>query len=100
MGILSKIFGLKPKVDIGQMLADGAIIVDVRTKQDVQAGHNKNAINIPLDQLEKGISKISKDQAIITCCASGIRSSAAKGKLIALGYNVENGGGWMNLRKY
>ena len=43
----------------------------------------------------------SKDQAIITCCASGMRSGSAKSFLKGQGYtNVHNGGSWMNLRKY
>ena len=40
----------------------------------------------------------NKDQAIITCCASGIRSAGAAKLLSAKGYtNVVNGGGWSSL---
>ncbi|MFQ3333291.1 MAG: phage shock protein E, partial [Flavobacteriales bacterium] len=41
-----------------------------------------------------------KDQAIITCCASGIRSAGAQKLLSSKGYtNVVNGGGWSNLER-
>ncbi len=100
MGLLGKLFGLGPKVDIGELLANGAVIVDVRTKNEYQQGHIKGSMNIPLDQLEKAISKLPKNKTIITCCASGMRSASAKGKLKSAGYTVENGGSWLNLRKY
>lgn len=100
MGILGKLFGLGPKADLGQMVLDGAVIVDVRTKGEFQQGHVKGSVNIPLDQLDKGMSKLNKNKPVITCCASGMRSAAAKSKLKASGFVVENGGSWVNLRKY
>ena len=39
-----------------------------------------------------------KNQPIITCCASGVRSGRARKILIDAGYmNVVNGGGWKRL---
>jgi len=41
----------------------------------------------------------SRDKTVITCCASGARSAAAKSVLKSNGYaNVYNGGGWQNLK--
>lgn len=102
MGLLQKLFGLGPKVDLGELIAQGATIVDVRSKAEYAGGHVKGSVNIPLDQLSSNLKKFkSKEQAIITCCASGMRSSSAKGMLKSQGYtNVHNGGSWHNLNRY
>ena len=102
MGLLQRIFGLGPKVDLGELIAQGATIVDVRSKAEYAGGHVKGSVNIPLDQLSYNLKKFkNKEQAIITCCASGMRSSSAKGMLKSQGYtNVHNGGSWHNLNRY
>lgn len=92
------IFGLGKKVDYKEMLNNGGIIVDVRTKGEYSGGHIKGSINIPLDQLSANLKKFKKEQAIITCCASGMRSGAAKNLLKSKGYvNTVNGGSWHSL---
>lgn len=100
MGILSALFGNKPKVDLGELIANGAQIIDVRTPQEYKTGHIKGSKNIPLDKLNSQIGKINKNKPVITCCASGMRSGSAKGILAKSGFDVHNGGGWTNLRKY
>lgn len=100
MGILSSLFGSKPKADLGELIAQGAQIIDVRTPAEFQSGHIKKAVNIPLDKLSNSLKKISKDKPVITCCASGMRSGSAKSILEKAGYNAHNGGPWTNLRKY
>ena len=77
-----------------------AQIVDVRTIDEYQQGHIRGSINIPLQTLGKSFGKIKKDKPVITCCASGMRSAAAKGILKSAGYSdVYNGGGWSRLQK-
>lgn len=98
MGFLSNLFGGGPKVDLKELLAQGAIIVDVRSSAEFQGGHVKGSINIPLQTLDKSLSKLKKDQTIITCCASGMRSGSAKSILKSKGYDVHNGGGWTSLQ--
>lgn len=98
---LKTLLGIGPKVDLGALISSGAVVVDVRTKAEYQSGHLKNALNIPLDSLPNQLSKLSKDNVIITCCASGMRSSAAKNILKSNGFTqVYNGGPWTSLRKY
>jgi phage shock protein E len=41
MGLLQKLFGLGPKVDLGELIAQGATIVDVRSKAEYAGGHVK-----------------------------------------------------------
>jgi len=98
---IKKLFKSSPKIDLGQLIADKAIIVDVRTASEYQGGHIKGSLNIPLQTLNTHLSKLKKDRAIITCCASGARSSVARNILKSNGFeNVHNGGSWMNLRQY
>lgn len=100
-GFLKKLFAPAPRVDLGELIANGATIVDVRTPGEYRSGHVKGSVNIPLDQLQKNLKKISKSKPVITCCASGNRSGSAKSILKANGFaEVHNGGSWMSLRKY
>ncbi|MEI6593926.1 MAG: rhodanese-like domain-containing protein [Bacteroidota bacterium] len=96
---LKNLLGFGPSVDLSELVKNGAVIVDVRTKGEYAGGHVKGSINIPLDQLKSNLKKFkSKDDVIITCCASGMRSASAKSVLKGSGYeNVHNGGGWMSL---
>jgi len=97
---IKKMLGVTPKVDMKAWMAQGAIILDVRSKGEFQSGHIKNAINIPLQELPNRISKLSKDKPIITCCASGMRSASAKSFLLSNGFSkVLNGGGWASLQR-
>ncbi|SEW22957.1 Rhodanese-related sulfurtransferase [Chryseobacterium wanjuense] len=94
---IKNLFGMD-KTDYADLVKQGAVIVDVRSKREYEEGHIKNSLNIPVDQLDKNLSKLSKDKTIITCCASGMRSASAKSILQNNGYkNVHNGGGWMSL---
>ena len=81
------------------MVESGGIIIDVRSETEFYSGHIENSLNIPLGDLPSKLDYLKdKDQAIITCCASGIRSAGAAKLLSAKGYtNVVNGGAWSNL---
>lgn len=96
---LKKLFGFGPSVDFAALLKDGATVVDVRTRAEYSSGHVKGSVNIPLDQLSSNLSKLKdKNHPIITCCASGMRSSSAKGILRSAGFtNVHNGGSWQSV---
>ncbi|MHA8067004.1 rhodanese-like domain-containing protein [Aquirufa sp. ROCK2-A2] len=97
--LLKKIFGIGPKVDFRELIKNGAKVVDVRTPAEFNQGHLSGAMNLPLQTLTSQLGKLKKDQIIITCCASGMRSAAAKSLLKGQGFeNVHNGGTWMSLR--
>ena len=98
IGAIKSLFGLGKKVNFKELINQGAVIVDVRTKPEFKQGHIKKSINIPLDTIQIESKKLNKNKPVITCCASGIRSWFAKNKLKANGFNeVYNGGGWMRL---
>lgn len=72
------------------------IILDVRTQEEYESGHIKDAINIPNETIgENEIAKLpDKGQLIMIYCRSGNRSKQAANKLVKLGYTniVEFGG--------
>ena len=100
MNSIKQLLGFGPKADYAQLVKDGAIILDVRSKGEYAGGHIKGSINISLDTLGSNLSKLkNKNTPIITCCASGMRSASAKNILISNGYTqVHNGGGWFSLQ--
>ncbi len=79
---IKNLFGFGAKVDYADLVKQGAIILDVRSKAEYQGGHIKGSINIPVDTLNNNLSKLKKDKPIITCCASGMRSASAKSILV------------------
>lgn len=98
IGFLKKILGGGNQINIGKLISDGATIVDVRTSDEFKKGHLKNSINIPLDKLSDNLNKLDKNNPIITCCASGMRSATAKNILKSNDFTeVYNGGSWKGL---
>ena len=96
--MLKELFGIGPKIDLSSLVAAGAVIVDVRSKQEYASGHAKGSVNIPLDALQKRMNELPKNKPIITCCASGMRSATAKNVLLNNGFaEVYNGGSWARL---
>jgi phage shock protein E len=100
MSFLKKLFGLdKPKVNMKELIANGAKIIDVRTPDEFAGGHINGSVNIPLNTLPNKIDKLDKNTPLILCCASGMRSSSACGLLKKNGFTqVYNAGSWANLR--
>jgi rhodanese-related sulfurtransferase len=95
---IKQLLGLGPKIDYRELVKNGAQIIDVRTPGEFKRGHIKGAVNIPLQNISSQMNRIRKDKPVITCCASGMRSSSAKSILKSNGYSdVYNGGGWVSL---
>lgn len=49
MNTLKNLFGMGPTVDFPELIKQGAIVLDVRSKGEYQGGHIKGSINIPVD---------------------------------------------------
>lgn len=93
ISIFRKLFGSSTKME--KLIADGAILLDVRTKNEFDAGHIKGARHIPLASLKTRIEELKKiNKPIITLCRSGARSSVAKTMLSKAGLEAYNGGSW------
>lgn len=99
MGLFSMLFGGIDTAKVGELLAQGAKIIDVRTPSEFRSGHNDGAINIPLDTLQTNINKIKAyKKPIVLVCLSGGRAGSAKSMLSSAGIDCVNAGGWANLR--
>ncbi|NBV41525.1 rhodanese-like domain-containing protein [bacterium] len=74
-------------------LQQGGTVIDVRTPEEFETGHYKNAINIPLDEIEAKLAKIKTlKQPLVLICRSGARSRSAVSYLRAHGIQqVHNG---------
>jgi phage shock protein E len=87
--------------EIKSALAEGAIVIDVRTPGEFNHGHLKGARNIPLNELSSKLGLISKwEKKIILVCRSGQRSLMARKILKQSGIEAINGGAWNNLLKF
>jgi len=97
---IKQIFRLGTKVDYAELVKEGAVILDVRSKKEYAEGHIRGSVNISVNQLNNNLSKLKdKNKPIITCCASGARSASAKSILKTNGYTqVYNGGSWNSLQ--
>ena len=79
---------------------ENSILIDVRTNFEYKSGHLDGAINIPYEDIVKGVSKLEDvdfNTNIIVYCKSGGRSSQAFESLKAEGYtNVYDLGAMSN----
>lgn len=81
-------------------IAQGAMIVDVRTPGEFAQGHLPNAINVPYQHISEAFAanNIAKDAPVVVYCRSGNRSGKAQQMLMRDGYtNVFNGMGYQGL---
>ena len=73
---------------------ENAMLIDVRTKEEYEEKHLKDAINIPYDKITETLSTygtIDYDIPIIVYCKSGTRSNMAAEALREEGYkNIYN----------
>lgn len=101
MGLLDMLFGTRQNaIPLKELIASGALIVDVRTPHEFHNGHAPNAINIPLQSISQKIVELKKmNKPIITVCQSGARSAMAKAQLKQAGIEAYNGGGWSSFHQ-
>ncbi|MEX2596005.1 MAG: rhodanese-like domain-containing protein [Salibacteraceae bacterium] len=93
-------FGSDSNETVKDMLAKGAVVVDVRTRAEFQGGHVAGSKNYPLQEIEGKVSELKKiNKPLVLCCASGARSGQAAGFLKQQGIECENGGGWMAVNR-
>lgn len=75
----------------------GAVqVVDVRSKQEYEAGHVTGAVHIPFIQLPVRMKELEPERAVLVYCRSGNRSARAGAYLARHGFTVLNmrGGFW------
>lgn len=85
-----------------QHLANGALVIDVRSTEEFRSCQVPNAINIPLGELREKLPARVKDknQVLLLHCLSGGRSGLAQQQLRGMGYpNVFNLGSLSRARE-
>ena len=79
---------------------ENSILIDVRTSSEYKSGHLEGAVNIPYDDIVKGVSKLDGvdfNTSIVVYCKSGGRSKQAFEALKSAGYtNVYDLGAMSN----
>lgn len=80
-----------------ELIKQGAIALDVRTKEEYAGGHVPEAMNIDISgtTFEEEIEKLDKNKQYVVNCQSGGRSSRAVARMMELGFtnacNVSGG---------
>ena len=65
-------------------------LLDVRTPEEFKRGHIEGFLNIPVDELREGLSKLDKSKPVYVICQSGLRSYIASRILAGNGYEAYN----------
>lgn len=71
-----------------QWVAEGAHLVDVRSKGEFEGGHLEGAKNIPLSELTARLRELDKRKKVVVYCLSGARSAQAATVLKANGFEA------------
>lgn len=66
------------------------VIIDLRDRDEYEAGHIPSAINIPYEQLEYRKRNLRHDNLIIFYCGRGHISLMAARDLMKDGYNIKS----------
>lgn len=76
-----------------ELVAQGAVLLDVRTREEFAGGHVRGAINIPVQELPTRLREVGPPGTkVVVYCRSGGRSAAAAGMLRSAGLEVEDVG--------
>lgn len=76
--------------EVDQLVAEGALVLDVREKKERDGGAIPNSIGIPLGQLRSKLHELPHEKVILVHCASGQRSYNACRILMQKGFNCLN----------
>ncbi|HZQ84106.1 MAG TPA: FAD-dependent oxidoreductase [Acidimicrobiales bacterium] len=82
--------------ELDELVANGAVVVDVRSSAEYDAGHIPGARNIPLDELARRLDEVPAGRRVVVCCQAGQRAHTAAAFLAGHGRDVANlDGGWL-----
>lgn len=84
--------GLAPTAqwdEVAGLQAEGALVLDVRSRREFARGHIPGAANIPLDELRERAAELDAPEVLVTCQV-GVRGWVAVRALRARGVNARN----------
>jgi rhodanese-related sulfurtransferase len=71
------------------LVADGALLLDVRSPTEFSSGHITGARNVPLSDVSSATASLAQEKkAVVVYCQSGMRSATAAGILRRAGIEV------------
>ncbi len=87
--------------EIQEYLKNGAVVLDVRTAEEWNAGHSEGAKLITLATIPARVDEVKAwGKPVIAVCRSGGRSGQAVQFLKNQGVDIINGGPWQNVDQY
>lgn len=82
------LFSNRSNHDGRRRVAQGALLLDVRTPQEFAEGHVNGATNIPVQELPQRVAELGAARQVVVYCRSGGRSAAAAQILRRAGHDV------------
>jgi rhodanese-related sulfurtransferase len=82
--------------DARTLVADGALLLDVREDDEWESGHAPEATHLPMSRIAAEVSRLPTDRLIVCVCHVGARSAAVADALNNAGYSATNLAGGMN----
>jgi rhodanese-related sulfurtransferase len=73
-----------------ELVASGALLLDVREDNEWQAGRARDAVHVALGELGDHVGDFAFDRAIVCVCRSGVRSKRASLFLLEQGLDAVN----------
>ncbi|MGP3934339.1 rhodanese-like domain-containing protein [Nonomuraea sp. KM88] len=83
-----------PEIEPGGIPAD-AYLLDVREQDEWRAGHAREAVHIPMTQIQSRVEEVPSDRTVYVVCRVGGRSLQVAAWLNQLGRDAVNVGGGM-----
>jgi len=82
-----RFIGKTASVDARKLVAEGALLLDVRSPGEFAGAHLPGAVNIPVGEVGGRAAELGpRERPIVVYCASGMRSASAASQLRALGF--------------
>ena len=89
---------IAPKADIKEIVNSSDVtLVDVRIPEQYAAGTAKNAVNIPLAEIQNNIETL-KGKKVVVFCNKGIQADQAMEILKKNGVETYDGTSWKNVK--
>lgn len=76
--------------ELNEELANGKILLDVRSEGELANGKFPNALNIPLNELRERMDELDTSKEYVVSCHSGQRSYIAERQMKQAGLKVQN----------
>ncbi len=82
-----------PQIDVTEaieLVAGGAVLIDVREQDEWDAGHAPTAQLLPMSVLRDRLGELPTDRQLLVVCHSGGRSARMTELLLGAGYDAVN----------